>query len=148
MAIQSSSGRIHLLRNVLLTVITIATLLSLYNAFIIYPSFTRLVVQYTKNDAIRAARYVSTTIALSDGGIPAEPLGVQMKNQLRQMESSFELIKLKIYTSRGETIYSTDVSDIGNVNRSEYFKEMAAQGSNQALLVKRDEFSLEGSYVD
>ena len=148
MAQQSYSGKIRLLRNILLTIITIAALLSLYNVFIIYPSFTRLLVQYTKNDAIRAARYVSTTITMPDGGILAERLGAQMKNQLRQVESSLELIKLKIYTSSGETIYSTDVSDIGNVNRSEYFKEMAARGSDQALLVKRDAFSLEGSKVE
>jgi signal transduction histidine kinase len=63
------------------------------------------------------------------------------------VELSLELIKLKIYTPSGETIYSTDASDIGIVNHSEYFKEMAAQGSNQALLVKRDTLSLEGVKV-
>jgi signal transduction histidine kinase len=140
-------GKIRFLRNILLTIITLAAFLSLYNVFIIYPSFTRLLVQYTKSDAIRATRYVSTTLAMPDGGIPTEQLDVHLKDHLREVESSLELIKLKIYTLSGETIYSTDASDIGIVNHSEYFKEMAAQGSNQALLVKRDTLSLEGVKV-
>jgi len=144
---QHPLGKIRLLRNILLTVITITVLLSLYNVLIIYPSFTRLLVQYTKHDALRATRYVSTTLAITDGGIPTGRLDAHLINHLRQVESSLELIKLKIYTSSGETIYSTDANDIGIVNRSEYFKEMAAQGSNQAMVIKRDAFSLEGAKV-
>lgn len=143
-----SSRKIHLLRNILLIVIILAAFLSLYNIFIIHPSFRRLLVQYTKNDATRAARYVSTTLAMSAGGIPVEQFDVHLKNNLQQVESSFELIKLKIYTSDGMTIYSTDADDIGKVNKGEYFKEIAAQGSDQVLLVDRDTPSLEGVKVE
>jgi hypothetical protein len=44
--------RIKLMRVTLIVFLSIAIALSAYNVFIIYPSFTKLVIETTKDDAV------------------------------------------------------------------------------------------------
>jgi signal transduction histidine kinase len=144
---QKSARKIRYLRNILLGVIGLAASLSLYNVIVIYPSFTRLLVQYTQNDAVRAARYVSETLLVRPDGINRSSMDETLVRQMQQVERSLELSKLKIYTADGHTIYSTDPADIGSVNISSSFKEMAAYGAGKSHIVDRNAYSLEGVKV-
>jgi signal transduction histidine kinase len=144
---QLSARKIRYLRNILLGVIGLAASLSLYNVIVIYPSFTRLLVQYTQNDAVRAARYVSETLPVRPDGLSRSSMDETLIHHLQQVERSLELIKLKIYTADGHTIYSTDPTDIGSVNTSIYFKEMAVYGAGKSQIVDRNAYSLEGVKV-
>ncbi len=144
---QFSLRKIRYLKNILLGIIGLAASLSIYIIFIIYPSFSRLLIQYTKNDAVRAARYVSETLPNRSGAATSTTMDEPLIQQLQLIERSLELIKLKIYTASGETIYSTDFSEIGVINQSDYFKNITAAGTNKAQIIKRNAYSLEGVKV-
>ena len=54
--------KIRLLRNILIVSLSIVTLLSLYNIFFIYPSFTELLIESTKEDAVRTTRHLASVL--------------------------------------------------------------------------------------
>jgi len=54
--------KIKLLRNILIVSLAIVTLLSLYNVFFIYPSFTELLIESTKEDAVRVTRHLASAL--------------------------------------------------------------------------------------
>jgi len=138
-------SRSRALRNILLAAVALATALCFYNVLIIYPSFTGLLLQYTKNDAVRASHYLSAT--LKSPSLPTnvdDPLAPALVSTLHQVERSMELIGLKLYSPSGLTLYSTNKADIGLVNDSEYFQDLTRQPHDQARFINRDSYSLEG----
>lgn len=141
-SLQGSKSR--KLRNIMLVAVTLATGLCLYNLFIIYPSFSELLLQFTKNDAVRASHYLSATLQPDRTLSEEETLSPELTRTLKRIEISMELIGLKLYSPGGITLYSTWETDIGTKNNSEYFTSLTADGLDTARFIERDSYSLEG----
>ena len=78
--------KIKLLRNILIASLSIVTLLALYNVFFIYPSFTELLIQSTKDDAVRATRHLASVL------IPEQS---ELTEESFNLDSLIEIDKLK-----------------------------------------------------
>jgi PAS domain S-box-containing protein len=142
--------KIPLLRNILLASLTVAIVLPLYIIFLIYPSFTQLLIDDKKDDAIRIARHLSSMLVTEKTELQKDVLQVYILNEvekLREIRDDFELIKVKFFSKSGEIIFSTDPEDIGKINKERYFHEIVAKGKVHAEVVHKDTESLEGQKV-
>lgn len=142
--------KIKLLRNILIIFLFMTAALSTYNVFFIYPSFTSLVIENTKNDAARVAKYLAAIVVPKNGELSELNKGYIRDDSLADIQkiiNSFGLNKLQIFSSKGEVIYSTDANDIGQFNQKKYFLEIVAKGKIHAEVVKKDAKSLEGQRV-
>jgi PAS domain-containing protein len=136
-----------LIRIILIAFLSISIALSVYNIFFIYPSFTKLVIDTTKNDAERVARHLAISVLPEDTELTEKLINNDVSLEIEEIKDGFELNKLKIFSKSGITIFSTDPQDIGQVNQKRYFREIVAQGNIHAEVVQKGTESLEGQKV-
>ena len=66
---QDSFLRNRLLRNILILAIVIIIALISYNIFLTIPSFTKLLVNATKDDAVRITKHLASNLHLSEKNV-------------------------------------------------------------------------------
>lgn len=137
--------KIKLLRNILIAALVLVTLLSLYNIFFIYPAFTELLIKSTKTDAVRATRHLATSVFDQYSEITQDVFRQPFVREVQIFKKDFDLLKLKIYSAEGQSIFSTDPHD-RNVNKA-HFHEVIAKGQVYANIVAKNRKSLEGQTV-
>ena len=136
--------KIKLLRNILIVSLSIVTLLSLYNVFFIYPSFTDLLIDSTKDDAARATRHLASTLIADRTELTKDSFNLNSMIEIEKIKNDFGLMKLKVFSRSGLTLFSSDPKDIGNINKESYFQEIVAKGKVYTEVVPKDSESLEG----
>lgn len=135
-----------LLRNILIVSLAIAIVLPLYDILFIYPSFTQLLIEEKRDDAIRIARHLSSQLVSEDIELRKSLVHISLLNgvqQLNEIRDNFELIKLKFFSESGEVLFSTDPREVGTINKESYFHEIVARGNIHAEVVRKDTESLE-----
>lgn len=139
-----------LLRNILLVSLAIAIVLPLYDIIFIYPSFTQLLIEEKRDDAIRIARHLSSQLVSENIELKKNLLHISILNgvqQLNETRDNFELIKLKFFSESGEVLFSTDPREVGTINKESYFHEIVARGNIHAEVVQKNTESLEGQVL-
>ncbi len=136
--------RIKLVRNVLIVFLSAASALSIYNVYFIYPSLTQLIVDNTKNDAVRVAKYLAKTFIPEKSEQKRPFFSSDKLYEIEKIIATFELNKLQVFSNKGEIIFSSDPDDIGGINKEKYFHEIVAKGNVYATVVKKNTESLEG----
>jgi PAS domain S-box-containing protein len=139
--------KIKLLRNILIASLSIVTLLSLYNVFFIYPSFTELLIESTKDDAVRTTRHLASVLLADQSELTEESFNLDSLIEIENLKRDFELMKLQVYSRSGKTLFSTEPKDVGSINREGYFHEIVAKGKAHTEVVPKDTESLEGRIV-
>ena len=139
--------KIKLLRNILIVSLSIVTALSVYNIFFIYPSFTTLLIESTQNDSVRAARHLASMFFPEQSELTKNSFNVDLLKKIDDQKNDLELMKIKIYSRTGKTLFSTDMRDVGLINKEQYFHEIVAMGRVYSYLVPKDTVSLEGKKV-
>ncbi len=142
---ESNLFKIKLLRNILIAALVLVTLLSLYNIFFIYPAFTELLIESTKTDAVRATRHLAASVFDQYSEISRDVFRQSFVREVQIIKKDFGLLKLKIYSAEGQSIFSTDPHD-RNVNKT-HFHEVVAKGQVYANIVAKNRKSLEGKTV-
>ncbi len=140
--------KIKLLRNILIVSLAIVTLLSLYNIFFIYPSFTKLLIESTKEDAVRATRHLASVLIAEQPELTESSFNPDSLIKIEKIKEDFELMKLQIFSKSGKTLFSTDPKDVGTINKERYFHEIVAKGIVRSEVVPKDTESLEGTKSD
>ncbi len=87
--------KIKLLRNILIASLSIVTLLSLYNVFFIYPSFTDLLIDSTKDDAVRATRHLASTLIADRTELTKDAFNLNSVIEIEKIKNDFELMKVE-----------------------------------------------------
>lgn len=54
------------------------------------------------------------------------------------VKKDFHLYKLKMFSTDGEIVFSTDPGDIGRVNRNDYFHDIVAKGRTFTKTVRKN----------
>ncbi len=134
-------------KNILLLSFVILLMFPLYNIFVIYPSFHRLIVNKTENEAVRLASYLATKIIVGEDVIDKEHLPATLSADVNKIQKDFELIKLKIFMPDGEIAYSTTPEEVGQVNEKSYFHNIVATGDVYTKIVHKQTKSLEDQVV-
>ena len=139
--------KIKLLRNILIVSLAIVTLLSLYNVFFIYPSFTELLIESTKEDAVRVTRHLASALNTGQSELTKSSFKPDLLIEIGKIKEDFELMKLQVFSRSAKTLFSTDPNDVGTINKERYFHEIVAQGRVRTEVVFKDTESLEGRKV-
>jgi PAS domain S-box-containing protein len=139
--------KIKLLRNILIVSLSIVTLLSLYNVFFIYPSFTALLIESTKGDAVRTTRHLASVLLADQSELTENSFNRASLSAIDKIKEDFELMKLQVYSSSGKALFSTEPKDVGSINSEGYFHEIVAKGKVHTEVVPKDSESLEGRKV-
>jgi hypothetical protein len=115
--------------------LSIVTLLSLYNVFFIYPSFTELLIESTKDDAVRTTRHLASVLLADQSELTEESFNLDSLIEIENLKRDFELMKLQVYSRSGKTLFSTEPKDVGSINREGYFHEIVAKGKAHTEVV-------------
>ena len=144
---EESSFRIKLLRNILIVSLSMVALLSLYNALFIYPSFTNLLVEATKDDAVKATRHLAALLISDQSELSERSFQREFLQEVETIKADFGLKKLHVYSHTGRSLFSTDPQEKKLFNTKPYFRDIVAKGKGFAQIVFKDAESLEGHKV-
>jgi len=136
--------RIKLLRYLLILSLGIAVLFPGYEYFFVYPAYNKLLTSETENEAVRYARFLGRALGLENQPLTRERLTEEMHEKLRPANRDAYLVKLRIFSSRGEVIFSTREDEIGDFNESKYFQNIVARGQVYSHTVNIDQTTAEG----
>ena len=137
--------RNRFLRNPLILSVMIAIALILYNTFFITPSLSKLLINATESDAVRVTRHLASSMLISEKTeIRKDSLLLQFSKEIEKLKEDFELMNFKVFSASGEIVFSADPTEVGEINRKNYFRDIVAKGKNYAIVVPKDKESLEG----
>jgi K+-sensing histidine kinase KdpD len=142
---QESILKNRLLKNILILAIVIVIALISYNVFFTIPSFTKLLINTTENDAVRITKHLASSLLISEKNeIGKNSLNIQLLKEVGKIKEDFELMNLKVFSVSGEIVFSGDQNEIGDINQRRYFHDIVAKGKVYAEVVPKDKESLEG----
>lgn len=144
---EDSIFKIKLLRNVMIASLSIVTILSLYNAFFIYPSFTNLLVESTKDDALKITRHLASLLISDQAELSENSFQQPFLKEVEKIRSDFDLIKLHVYSKSGQSLFSTDPREKKLFNTNTYFQEIVTEGKGYTQIIPQNAKSLEGRIV-
>jgi signal transduction histidine kinase len=134
----------NFLTNFLMVSLVLIAALPTYIIFFIHPSFTTLLFEATRDNAVRAANHFVSWRLLEKTKLTKGFPGVDMMTDIEKLKTDFDLLKLKVFSDSGEVIFSTDHNDIGNINREAYFWEILRKGIVHSEVILQGNESLEG----
>jgi diguanylate cyclase (GGDEF)-like protein len=123
------------------------SLFPIYTVLFLAPRFEQLLVDNTKDEAIRLASSFSTFVVEGDKELGRGTLPTQLLDRLRSQEGDGQPVKMRIFTPSGEIIYSTEPSEVGRFNKEAYFRQITAKGSGRAEMIPKQARSLENEVV-
>ncbi len=133
------------LKRLLFFMIFIALTAQVLESYVIHPSFTKVLIKTVEDEAIVIARHMSHMFfAKSIDSVLITP---EIVDKIERLEKDFNFYKLKIFSSTGETIYSTDTNELGEINENSYFIEVVAKGKVYTKIVEKNSKSLEDKKV-
>ncbi len=139
--------KIPLLRTIFFLSLVIVIVLPLYDSFFIHPSLTKILIENTRNDATRVAKYLTSLLISEKTELKNDVLEVDLlrkAEKLKNAKDDFEIIKLRFFSESGEIMFSSDPKEIGKMNKKRYFQEILAKGKTYAEVVQKDTESLDG----
>jgi diguanylate cyclase (GGDEF)-like protein/PAS domain S-box-containing protein len=119
--------------------------LSSYTLLVISPKYTDLLVENTEEEALRAGAHLSFILfGKGEGAITQESLSNVSVQMIMEDIRRLVIQKLKIFSSSGEILFSTDKKEIGQVNRKDYFVQVIAKGTPYTKTVSKNYETAEG----
>jgi len=136
--------RFKLLRNLLFLSLAIAILLPVYEYFFVHPAYNQLLTKETESEAVRYASYMVRALGLENQHLTRDRLPVGLDKSLQPASRDQRLIKLRIFSARGEVIFSTKPDEVGTLNSNDYFRDVVANGLVYSKVVQKDRKTAEG----
>ncbi len=134
----------NLLKYIFIISCAIAIIYPLVNIYIIFPSFQQLLIQHTEEEAAYLAKSLASIVVSENNELknPAE-----FTERIGRVKEDYNLEKLKVFSAKGEIIYSSDPNDIGKLNKKNYFFEVVAKGNTYTKIVQSGTKTLEDRTV-
>lgn len=117
-----------ILRNILILSLLSVVIYPTIYVRMIYPAMTRAIVKNIKSEVELMARDLALSLDLGRTALERGRLQGDLLSRVKDLEKDPSVIALKIYTTSGKTIYSSDPKDIGTINEEKEFSEVIAKG--------------------
>ncbi len=137
-----------LLCSVLTASIIISSVLPSYSTFFILPQFANQLLKSTEENAQRAASYLTARLFQFKKIDDDFSLSLNNIRELEAAQKLFKLEKIKLFSQDGEIVYSSNYSEIGTINKNDYFFNIVAGGNKYSKIVRKNEQTLEGKVTD
>jgi len=122
-------------------------LLPAYFVFFVQPAITGYLIESTEREAVRVARYLAAEFVPNGQPLVAHELPVDFARHVRCVLDQFLLKDVKLFSADGTVLFSTDPSEIGQINTNEYFRNVVAAGNNYTKFIRKDRPTLEGKIM-
>lgn len=130
----------------LMAPVLLALLLPMLNVHIIYPAFKQVVVSSLEEDSKRLGLYILPP-ALKHSVLTEESFTPEFFGNIYRLEHDFDLIRIRVFSTHGIILYSTDPAETGTQNTSPYFQEKVTKGISLTKFVTKNTNTLEGETV-
>lgn len=140
-------NQVRLLRIILLVSVIAICLFPLYTVTVLSPSFTELLIEDKKDDALLLALFFSNSLVSETGELKKGALPERFLSWVNSLNQNARYAKLKIFLPSGEIIYSTEPADIGHTNTRSYFRDIKTHGTVRAEVIPRNSASLENEVM-
>jgi len=139
-----------LFRRIMTVVIIAAFILPGYDLMIVYPSFERVMAKWIEKEASSTARHLLHSI--SDGEptqntFSKETFTPETVAHMHQATRNFGLWKIRVFSTKGEIVFSTKGSEIGTLNKKDYFFNIVAKGLAFTKIERKHETNMEGEVL-
>lgn len=138
--------KINFLRNILLASIAIIIILPLYDIFVAYPSFINTLTEDTKDESVRIATHLISTLNLKKEKFDRDFL-LSKQSTIKAMKNDLKLQKIKAFSPNGKNIYTTDPNDTKHIDQKEEFYKSIVKGNVYAKFKQKGMKSLEDHIV-
>lgn len=138
--------KINFLRNILLASIAIIIILPLYDILVAYPSFINALTEDTKDESVRIATHLISTLNLKKEEFDRDFL-LSKQDTIIAMKNDLKLQKIKAFSPNGKTIYTTDPNDTKHIDQKEEFYNSIVKGNVYAKFKQKGMKSLEDHKV-
>lgn len=136
--------RIPFLRNLLLLVLVMVACMPLYALLILHPAYHEQLVHETEDESTRFATNLVKVLHLEGIRLERDTLPVALAEQVKAIRDDRHLIKLRVFSPDGEIIFSTDSTEVGKANSSDYFRNIVAKGKVFSKVVEKDHQTADG----
>jgi len=136
--------RIKLLRNLLILSLAITIFLPGHEYLVVHPAYKAFLTAETESEAVRYASYMVRSLGLENQLLTKERLPEGLEKSLQPASRDNQLIKLRIFSAEGETIFSTKAEETGDFNKRDYFREIVAKGQVYSKVVQKNRKTAEG----
>lgn len=123
--------------------VTAIVIFPLYIIFFVEPSFTQFIIKNTEKDAAKLGRHLSNSFFPNSRPVDRNSLSPQLPLAFNNIQSTFDIIKIKLFNTQGEIIHSSDSRDIGTMNTHDYFHSVVSKGEIFSKIVLKNKTSLE-----
>ncbi len=134
------------LKNVFLAAIVIAVALLTYLYFIVHPAYRELLIENAEDEAIRFASFLVASHKL-DKPISSDNIPAKVTSEVGRLHGDEMLIKLRIFSPKGEIVFSTIPKEVGKLNEHDYFHNYVAKGNVYSKTVQKDAMTAEMEIV-
>jgi PAS domain S-box-containing protein len=110
----------------------------------LFPSFTKIITKNAEHEAALLAQHLSSMLIMDGYELESTFPSNFITEEIESLKKNFRLKKVKIFSPRGKTVYSSIPSELGAVNTKKYFHEIVAKGNIHTNFVRRENRSLEG----
>jgi len=145
-AIITNCFKTPLLRSIFWGCLIVSVVFPAYSALVIIPSYTEMLIKNTEDEALRTGTHLLSYIDASEI-VNSDSIPEVFINEIDKVEKAFKIYKLKIFSNSGNTIFSTNPREIGELNTKDYFREIVAKGKPFTKVVTKDSKSSEGQVV-
>ncbi|MCL5022518.1 MAG: PAS domain S-box protein [Nitrospirae bacterium] len=137
----------YLVRNILLISFISVLILAAYNVFFVFPSFRDLTIQVSEDDSVRIATHLANRLLSRDVPFEGDAVTEAFRKEAERVKGDFGLMKVLVFSSSGETVYSSDPADLGHMTRGRFSHDIAAKGRVHTEFVRKDTRSVSGQRV-
>lgn len=113
---------------------------------IVFPVFQKMQMASIESEATRTAHHLWNSLHILKG-----PEGLALPDDigeyLQEIMNNFGLVKIKLFDSSGEVLYSSKDMEIGEFNTHDYFHEMVAKGQIYSKIALENQASMEGTLI-
>lgn len=136
------------LRNLLFACLGISITFPLHNILFEQPSYTQLSIERIEGEARRTARFLAGLVISDNLEFKKDLFSKDVQEKLVANQKVFHIEKIKIFSRKGEVLFSTDAQDLGIINDKDYFLNSVAKGNIYSKIVQKNTRSLEERLVE
>ncbi|MEN8258328.1 MAG: sensor domain-containing diguanylate cyclase [Thermodesulfobacteriota bacterium] len=127
--------------------LTAALILPSYVYFFLSPHFCQLLVDNREKEAERVCSHLISSFIQDSKNLADGAIYQRLASNETRIKHDFQLKEFKFFSNTGQTLYSSDPAEIGNMNSTSYFTEIVGQGNSYSKLVEEGSRTLGGKVV-
>ena len=121
--------------------------LFLIQSKVVFPLLAEMQKTSIESEAARTANHLRDLLQIDNEPVFNDPSAGDRFQDLQKSMKIFELVKIKIFNTTGLVVYSSDLTEIGEINTHDYFHKQVAKGQIFSKIVEKNQASMEGKLV-